>query len=122
MGGPSATGTLVDVATCRALYTSECNNSDAEDVTLSTGTVSYDRWCPCWDGAGSNTGSITELPAIGSTNISYEAVSSELVRYGINAYTESSSSSSSTDSTSTDSTSTDEASHRFSSFGIAVVV
>jgi len=111
--GPSSTNGLVSVSVCRSLY-SDCSDDEAETFTISSGTVTYDRWCPCWDAAGSNTGTITELPALNSSDISYAAVASELVRYGINSYT--------TVSSSTDSSSTDEASHSFSYLGIAALV
>merc|ERR1712137_1210709 len=109
--GPSSSNGLVSVSECRALY-SECNDDEAETFTLSSGTVSFDRYCPCYDADGSNTGTISELTALSTSDISYAAVESELVLYGINAYT-----------TCTDcESSTDQASHRFSCLGIAATV
>jgi len=109
--GPSSTGGLVSVSVCRSLY-SECNDAQAETFTLSSGDVQYDRYCPCFDADGNNVGAISELPALSTTDISYAAVASEVVRYGIDAYTEC------TDCGS----STDEASRSFGYLGIAVVV
>ena len=71
--GPSATGGLVSVATCRALY-SDCDNDGGSGTTieLTTGSISYDRFCPCFDAAGSNMGTnIQELPALTSSEIYY---------------------------------------------------
>lgn len=111
--GPSSSNGLVSVSVCRALY-SECNDGQAETFTLSSGDVQYDRYCPCFDANGNNVGSITELPALGTTDISYAANTSEVVRYGISAYTEC------TDCAS--SASTDEASRSFSYLGIVAVM
>ena len=52
--GPSATGGLVSLATCRSLYP-ECGDAaDLTQVTTPRGTYSYNRWCPCFDADGSN--------------------------------------------------------------------
>lgn len=70
--GPTADGKLVSVAACRALY-STCSNA-ADSLRLGANEViSYVRDCPCWDANWSNSGSITELPALSSTEISYTA-------------------------------------------------
>eukprot|EP00941_MAST-03F_sp_MAST-3F-sp1_P000439 g439.t1 len=66
--GPSATGGLVDVATCRSLY-SECGDKE-ETFTISGVSYKYDRDCPCFDGAGLNTGTITPLAALSSSSSS----------------------------------------------------
>ena len=73
--GPSASGGLVSVAECRALY-SDCDNDGGSGTSIetATGTVTYDRFCPCFDAAGSNMGTnIQELPALSSTEIYYTA-------------------------------------------------
>ena len=51
----SGAETLVTVDKCRSLY-SECGD-DTTSLTSTSGTVSYDLYCPCYDGAHSNTGS-----------------------------------------------------------------
>jgi hypothetical protein len=76
--GPTADNKLVGVATCRALY-GKCSN-DAETLTVVTSlgsdtpavteTIAYTRDCPCWDANGLNTGAITELPALSTSEIS----------------------------------------------------
>lgn len=71
--GPSASGGLVSVATCRSLY-SDCDNDGGSGTTIQTktGSISYDRFCPCFDATGSNMGTnIQELPALSSTEIYY---------------------------------------------------
>merc|ERR1712050_257661 len=44
---------LVTLAECRALY-SDCGDGDTMNVTTPTGSMQYDPWCPCYDGAHSN--------------------------------------------------------------------
>ena len=76
--GPSASGGLVSVATCRSLY-SDCDNDGGSGTTIQTktGSISYDRFCPCFDATGSNMGTnIQELPALSSTEIYYTVDSS----------------------------------------------
>ncbi|CAJ1375607.1 unnamed protein product [Effrenium voratum] len=73
--GPSASNGLVSVAECRALYP-KCDNDGGAGTAIEThaGTVTYDKFCPCWDGAGSNMGTnIVELPALSTSAISYTA-------------------------------------------------
>ncbi|CAJ1449914.1 unnamed protein product, partial [Effrenium voratum] len=73
--GPSASNGLVSVAECRALY-HKCDNDGGAGSAIETneGTVIYDKFCPCWDGAGSNMGTnIVELPALSTSAISYTA-------------------------------------------------
>ena len=56
--GPSASGELVTLAECRSYY-SACGDP-AHIITVTTaakGTFSYNKWCPCYDSAGSNTNS-----------------------------------------------------------------
>ena len=68
---------------------SDCDNDGGSGTTieLKTGTVAYDRFCPCFDAAGSNMGTnIQELPALSSTEIYYT----------VNSTTDSSSDSTST--------------------------
>lgn len=67
--GPTSDGSLVSIATCRSLY-SECGDGDIVSIATSSGTVSYDLFCPCFDADGSNTGT-RELPALSTTEISY---------------------------------------------------
>ena len=62
--GPNASGGLVTVEQCRALY-SACSSS--ESMTVAGKTIQYSRFCPCFDAKGLNTGTINELPAINST-------------------------------------------------------
>lgn len=71
--GPSASGGLVSVSVCRSLY-SDCDNDGGSGTTieLKTGAISYDRFCPCFDAAGSNMGTnIQELLALTSSEIYY---------------------------------------------------
>jgi len=74
--GPDTGNTLVSVAKCIELYADECKNaSNKEEVQISaTETVSYVRYCPCFDQNGCNNGgvggTITELQALSSTRIS----------------------------------------------------
>jgi len=68
--GPSASGGLVPLATCRALY-DDCGDG-VENMQTKDGSVPYDRWCPCFDADGSNVGN-EELRAISaSQNWFYE--------------------------------------------------
>mmetsp|Transcript_44489 Transcript_44489/g.100534 ORF Transcript_44489/g.100534 Transcript_44489/m.100534 type:complete len:387 (-) Transcript_44489:105-1265(-) len=59
---------LVTVAECRALY-SGCGNGDTVTVTLPSGAVQYDPWCPCYDGGGSNVGNVA-LAVFGGSSTS----------------------------------------------------
>jgi hypothetical protein len=59
--------TLVTLAACRAAYPDDCGDGDAVDLTSTEGTVSYDPWCPCYDGDGSNTGTAA-LSAFDTSN------------------------------------------------------
>ena len=71
--GPSQSGGLVSVAVCRSLY-SDCDNDGGSGTTLTTktGNVQYDRFCPCFDAAGSNMGTnVQELPALSTSDIYY---------------------------------------------------
>ncbi|CAE7718900.1 unnamed protein product [Symbiodinium pilosum] len=71
--GPSASGGLVSLATCRSLYADSCGaNKDVVSVSLKTGSVQYARFCPCFDATGSNVGT-QELPALLTSEISYTA-------------------------------------------------
>ncbi|CAJ1426527.1 unnamed protein product [Effrenium voratum] len=73
--GPSASNQLVTVAECRALYP-KCDNDGGAGTAIQTneGTVTYDKFCPCWDAAGSNMGiNLVELPALSTSDISYPA-------------------------------------------------
>jgi len=71
--GPSSSGGLVSLAACRALY-STCGD-DSSSIEYKAGvSIAYDRFCPCWDATGSNTGNV-ELPALSTSNISYTATS-----------------------------------------------
>eukprot|EP00438_Fugacium_kawagutii_P033838 Skav235847 [mRNA] locus=scaffold1931:404324:405421:- [translate_table: standard] len=84
--GPSASGGLVSVATCRSLY-SDCDDDGGSGTTiqLKTGSIAYDRFCPCFDATGSNMGTnIQELPALSSDAIYYtvDANSSALSALG----------------------------------------
>jgi len=54
--GPSASGGLVSVAECKALYTG-CGDNDVTTVATATGNIQYDPWCPCFDAQRSNVGS-----------------------------------------------------------------
>ena len=47
---------LVTLAQCRAAY-SECGDGTTT-VTSTEGTVQYDLFCPCFDGNGSNVGTV----------------------------------------------------------------
>lgn len=68
--GPTHDNKLVSVATCRTLYPS-CDGTLVQlQVGESGTTISYDRFCPCFDAAGLNYGTIQELPALSSTSIS----------------------------------------------------
>jgi len=81
--GPGAGNTLVSVATCRALYTSTSKGCGVTPETMQiksgggTGSadlsVSYTRWCPCFDAEDKNVLPIVELPALSTTSISYTA-------------------------------------------------
>lgn len=67
--GPSASGGLVSLATCRSLY-SECGDG-TESIEVGAGvSIEYDRYCPCFDADESNVGT-KELPALSTTEISY---------------------------------------------------
>ncbi|CAJ1352227.1 unnamed protein product [Effrenium voratum] len=73
--GPSSSGGLVSVALCRSLH-SQCDDDGGSGTTftLKDKSVTYDRFCPCFDAAGSNMGSsIQELPALSSGEIYYSA-------------------------------------------------
>ena len=54
--GPSSSGGPVSLDECRALYNGAngCGGNDIVTVTTSTGSVQYDKWCPCYDSTGSN--------------------------------------------------------------------
>jgi len=80
--GPNADGGLVTVAQCRALYMDTdrgCARATETMTVESTyppaaatgGTITYTRWCPCWDKEMKNVLPIVELDAIGSSEISY---------------------------------------------------
>jgi hypothetical protein len=72
--GPSADGGLVGIAECRALYPDICGDDDVTEFTIKGTTFMYDRYCPCFDGAGFNIPSaIEELPALSTDAISYPA-------------------------------------------------
>ena len=43
---------------------STCGDGDSMTVHNSTGSTSYDLWCPCYDAAGSNTNLQSTLPAL----------------------------------------------------------
>jgi len=74
--GPSSTGGLVSVETCRSLY-DRCDNDGGSGTELQVNastTVIYDKYCPCFDAVGSNMGTdIHELPALNTSEISYKA-------------------------------------------------
>lgn len=62
--GPNDDGSLVTVQQCRDFY-SGCDG-DLATITTPAGTRSYDKWCPCYDASGSNTGiNIVQLAAFG---------------------------------------------------------
>jgi len=69
--GPTADNKLVSVAACRALDSTNCDGVFV-DVHIGPNTiVKYDRFCPCFDANGSNSGiNIVELPALSTTKIS----------------------------------------------------
>eukprot|EP00930_Biecheleria_cincta_P076112 TRINITY_DN6331_c0_g1_i2.p1 TRINITY_DN6331_c0_g1~~TRINITY_DN6331_c0_g1_i2.p1 ORF type:complete len:399 (-),score=30.46 TRINITY_DN6331_c0_g1_i2:310-1446(-) len=69
--GPSASGGLVGISQCRALYT-ECGDGDQKTIETADGSVTYDLFCPCYDADGSNVGT-KELPALSTSEISYDA-------------------------------------------------
>ncbi|CAE6942683.1 unnamed protein product [Symbiodinium natans] len=92
--GPSATGGLVSLSVCRSLYPDCGSSRDVVSITLKTGTVQYARFCPCFDATGSNVDT-QELPALGTSEISYTAGSTTT------SSTSTSSASSTTDSSST---------------------
>eukprot|EP00931_Biecheleriopsis_adriatica_P066129 TRINITY_DN40535_c0_g1_i1.p1 TRINITY_DN40535_c0_g1~~TRINITY_DN40535_c0_g1_i1.p1 ORF type:complete len:386 (-),score=58.11 TRINITY_DN40535_c0_g1_i1:38-1195(-) len=48
---------LVTLAECRSIYTG-CGNGDTTTVQTKTGAKQYDPWCPCYDAAGSNVGTV----------------------------------------------------------------
>jgi hypothetical protein len=54
--GPSASGGLVTLDECRALYPGSqgCGGDDIITVLTPTGPKKYDLWCPCYDASGSN--------------------------------------------------------------------
>jgi len=52
--GPNDDNSLVTVEQCRGFYTG-CDG-DLATVTLPSGAISYDKWCPCYDANGLNTG------------------------------------------------------------------
>eukprot|EP00039_Didymoeca_costata_P006316 m.89170 g.89170 ORF g.89170 m.89170 type:complete len:601 (+) comp13207_c1_seq1:150-1952(+) len=63
--GPNENNTLVTVEQCRSFYPG-CDG-DLSTVTTPQGSRSYDKWCPCFDADGSNTGiSIKQLPVFSS--------------------------------------------------------
>jgi hypothetical protein len=72
--GPSKSGGLVSVQACRDLY-DECDNDGGSGITIAVSaaeSITYDRFCPCFDARGSNMGTnIQELPALTTANISY---------------------------------------------------
>ena len=59
--GPSADGSFVSPSECRTLYDAlsgqgGCGGEDESTwISSATGTVEYDRWCPCFASSGSNT-------------------------------------------------------------------
>lgn len=64
--GPNDDGSLVTVTQCRSFYP----GCDAEFVNISTsaGIEPYDKWCPCFDDNGVNTGfNFAELSAFTTT-------------------------------------------------------
>jgi len=64
----------VGIAECRALYPDVCGDDDITEFTIKGTTFMYDRYCPCFDGAGFNIPSaVEELPALGTDDISYPA-------------------------------------------------
>lgn len=52
--GPNDDGSLVTVAQCRTFYPGCDGNS--KTITTATGRQPYEKWCPCFDAYGSNTG------------------------------------------------------------------
>merc|ERR1711874_218762 len=80
--GPAANSQLMSVAGCRALYNSGSSKCDdtgnyatiavkRNGVSMS---ITYDRWCPCFDASGSNLATnIQELPALSTQDIAYRA-------------------------------------------------
>ena len=65
--GPNDEGGLVTVAQCRSYYTG-CGDGDEETFPLKDGkSVTYDFWCPCYDGDGSNMGT-KELAIFATAN------------------------------------------------------
>ena len=63
--GPGSNGGLVSVAECRATYSGApgCGDGDVMTVNTPLGSKTYDLWCPCYDGNGSNVGTVP-LPAL----------------------------------------------------------
>jgi hypothetical protein len=68
--------TLVTLEACRAAYPDDCGDGDEKSYTSSSGTVQYDPWCPCWDGAGSNVGT-AELAAFSADNTATKTLTGE---------------------------------------------
>jgi len=65
--GPNDDGSLVTVQQCRDFY-SGCDGDFVNITTPARGRYEYDRWCPCFDALGLNTGvRIAELPVNGGT-------------------------------------------------------
>lgn len=66
--GPSASGGLVSVAECRALYSGAegCGGSDVVTISTASGRRAYDKWCPCYDAAGSNVADGAEVDTSGA--------------------------------------------------------
>lgn len=51
--GPNSDGGHVTIDQCRDAYT-HCGNGYEVEITTTQGTFTYDPWCPCYDGNGSN--------------------------------------------------------------------
>ncbi|KAL1511059.1 hypothetical protein AB1Y20_005883 [Prymnesium parvum] len=78
--GPNDAGGLVTIAQCRAINSQLCgtDSSSVESVTTDEGVISYDAYCPCFDGSGSGYGGggkntfadLVELPAISGASSS----------------------------------------------------
>ena len=58
--GSDGSEQLVTIAQCRAVY-STCGDGTESVTTATGGTFEYDNYCPCFDGAASNVGTV-ELP------------------------------------------------------------
>ena len=63
--GPSASGGLVSLEECRALYTGSqgCGGDDIVTVTTPAGSKQYDLWCPCYDSRGLNVAGGSGTPS-----------------------------------------------------------